>query len=160
MSPNKEIHPFAPVVDAKSRILILGSFPSVASRENQFYYGHPRNRFWPVIAACVKEDVPVTIEEKRDMLLRHGIALYDAAMSVEITGSMDHNLRAIVPADLSPILEQAEILQIFANGKKAGDILKRQNIPAMVLPSTSPANARASLQDLIMIWKDALEPYL
>ena len=102
-------HPIAPVYDAHSRILILGSFPSVKSREAMFFYGHPRNRFWKVLAAVLECPVPTTVEEKRRLLLDNGIALWDVIASCEITGSADSSIRNVVPNDLRPILEQADI---------------------------------------------------
>ncbi|MBQ5338777.1 MAG: DNA-deoxyinosine glycosylase, partial [Oscillospiraceae bacterium] len=105
-------HPFPPLYDAQSEILILGSFPSVKSREQQFFYGHPQNRFWRVTAAVCGDEIPVTVAEKRAFLLRHHIALWDVIASCEITGSSDSSIRNVVPNDLTPILAAADIRQI------------------------------------------------
>lgn len=152
MSQNNFVHPFAPIYDKTSQILILGSFPSAKSREEGFYYGNPRNRFWEVLARCFAEEKPEGKGEKCKFLLRHHIALYDAALSVEIKGSMDHHMKKIVPADLTEIFSVAPALQVFANGKKAYEILEKQGISAVYLPSTSPANAQFSIDDLTSIW--------
>ena len=109
-------HPFPPLYDAESRILILGSFPSVKSREAMFFYGHPQNRFWRVVPTVLGCDCPRTIEEKQQMLYAHHIALWDAIASCEITGSSDSSIREAVPTDLTPILKTAPIRQIFCNG--------------------------------------------
>lgn len=151
-------HPIAPVYDARSRILILGSFPSVKSREAMFFYGHPRNRFWKVLAAVLECPVPATVEEKRRLLLDNGIALWDVIASCEITGSADSSIRNVVPNDLRPILEQADIKTIFANGKTAEKYFRMYQEPALgrpavCLPSTSPANASWSLERLTQAWR-------
>ena len=112
-------HTFLPVYNEESRILILGSFPSVKSRENQFYYGHPQNRFWKVIAGIFKEPLPQTIDEKKDLLLRHRIAVWDVIDSCDIVGSSDSSIRNVVPNDMDLILSNAKIQGIFANGGKA-----------------------------------------
>ena len=151
-------HPIAPVYDAHSRILILGSFPSVKSREAMFFYGHPRNRFWKVLAAVLECPVPTTVEEKRRLLLDNGIALWDVIASCEITGSADSSIRNVVPNDLRPILEQADIKTIFVNGKTAEKYFRMYQEsalgrPAVCLPSTSPANASWSLERLTQAWR-------
>ena len=151
------IHPFPPVYDAESRILILGSFPSVASRTQEFYYAHPRNRFWPLLAALLNTPEPHTIEEKKQMLLRNHIALYDAVTACTITGSADADIQSIVPADLNGIFRAAPIQTVFANGSKAYEVCtKRIGIPAIKLPSTSPANARFRFEDMLEAWKQIL----
>lgn len=151
------VHPFPPIYDAESRILILGSFPSVASRAQEFYYGHPRNRFWPLLAALLEVPEPSTIEEKKHMLLLHHIALYDAVSACTVTGSADAGMQSIVPADLSDIFHEASIQAVFTNGNKAYEVCtKRIGITAVKLPSTSPANARFRFEDLIAIWKQIL----
>lgn len=114
-------HEFDPVYDRNSEILILGTLPSVKSREQRFYYGHKQNRFWKVIAALYGEAVPVTIEEKKKILLRHHIALFDVIAECDIAGSSDSTIRNVVPTDLSVILKQAPVRKIFANGNKAYD---------------------------------------
>jgi len=148
------VHPFSPVYNSESRILILGSFPSVVSRTQEFYYGHPRNRFWPLLAALMDEAEPHSIQEKKQMLLRHHIALYDAVTACTITGSADASMQSIIPADLSGIFKEAPIQAVFANGNKAYEVCtKRIGITAIKLPSTSPANARFRFEDLLTSWK-------
>ena len=155
-------HPFPPLFDADSEILILGSFPSVKSREQRFFYGHPQNRFWRVTAAVFQADVPQTIEEKRAFLLRHHIALWDVIASCEISGSSDSSIRNVIPNDLTPIFRTAQIRQIFVNGGTAAkyyDRYQRQTLgrAAVRLPSTSPANAAWSLERLVAAWHILLD---
>lgn len=150
-------HPIQPVYDEQSTILILGSFPSVKSRDAGFFYGHPQNRFWRVLSAVWQQETPQTIAEKRDFLLRNGIALWDVIQSCEITGSSDSSIRQAVPNDLSPILDACPIRRIFVNGKKAEALYLRYLQPvtrrgAVCLPSTSPANASWSLERLVEAW--------
>lgn len=150
-------HPISPVYDKNSRILILGSFPSVKSREEMFFYGHPQNRFWRVIAAVFGCAVPETVEQKRELLLSNRIAVWDVVSSCEITGSSDSTIKNVVPNDLSVILNNADIKCIFVNGKTAEKYYNKyiRNIvgrEAVCLPSTSPANAAFSLDSLIEHW--------
>ncbi len=159
------IHPFPPLYDERSRILILGSFPSVKSREQRFFYGHPQNRFWKVLASVLGSPVPADIPEKRDMLLSRGIALWDSIARCDIEGSADASIENVVPNDLSPILDTAEIRQIFCNGRKSCEMYARYIEPsvkrqAVCLPSTSPANAAWSLDRLTEAWREKLTPYL
>ena len=152
------VHPFPPVYDAESEILILGSFPSVKSREIMFYYGHPQNRFWRVLAAVYNADVPLNTDEKTRFLLKHHIALWDVIASCEITGSADSSIKNAVPNDLSVILSRADIRRIYTNGKTSEKYYKRfsEEITgrgSVCLPSTSPANAVWSLDRLIGAWK-------
>ena len=152
------VHPFPPIYNSESRILILGSFPSTASRMQEFYYGHPRNRFWPLLAALLGEAVPHSIQEKKQMLLHHYIALYDAVTACTITGSADARMQSIIPADLSGIFREAPIQAVFANGTKAYEVcIKQIGISAVKLPSTSPANARFGFEDILEAWKQLLE---
>ena len=158
-------HPFPPVFDAASRVLILGSFPSVKSRENAFFYGHPQNRFWRVLAAILGEPVPETVPEKTALLLRRHIALWDVAAACEVAGSSDASIRAVVPNDLSPIFRAAEIRAVFCNGGTAYAYYKTLcrgpvAVAAAKLPSTSPANARWTLPMLAEAWGTAILPYL
>lgn len=151
------IHPIKPTYNADSRILILGSFPSVKSREMMYFYGHPQNRFWKVAAALYKEDVPETVPERHDFLIRNRIACWDSIRQCTITGSSDSSIKDVIPNDLSPILESAPIEQIFCNGKKSWDMYHKYIEPltgrkAVALPSTSPANAAWSLEKLIEAW--------
>ena len=154
-------HPIEPVFDQNSRILILGSFPSVKSREVKFFYGHPKNRFWKVIAAVYGEKAPDSIEEKKSFLLRNHIAVWDVIKSCDIEGSADSSIKNVVPNDLNRILNQAEIEHIFLNGKKAEQLYKKYmeketNRKAECLPSTSPANAAWSFERLVEEWKRIL----
>ncbi len=155
--PDRICHPFPPLFDANSRVLILGSFPSVSSREQAFYYGHPRNRFWPVLAALWAQRPPETIAEKKELVLRHGLALWDTIASCRITGSSDASIREVVPNDLGLILDHSAVCRIFCNGKTAWTLYQRYLLPttgiaAGLLPSTSPANARWTSDALIAAW--------
>ena len=150
-------HPIEPVYDSQSRILILGSFPSVKSREAMFFYGHPQNRFWKVAAAVFGCPIPQTIEEKRSFLLTNGIAVWDVIASCEIEGSSDSSIRNVTPNDLSRILNAAPVEQIFVNGKTALKYYEKYLRPvtgreAICLPSTSPANAAWNLEKLTEAW--------
>ena len=152
------IHPFPPLYDENSRILILGSFPSVKSREVQFFYGHPQNRFWKVMAAVFEEETPLDISEKKEFLLGNNIALWDVIKSCEIVGSSDSSIKDVTPNDLGPILENSQIDRIFVNGKTAERYYKKYTEKAIgrdaiCLPSTSPANAAWSLDRLIEAWR-------
>lgn len=156
------VHSFEPVYDKASEILILGTLPSVKSRENNFYYGHKQNRFWKVLAALLKEPLPDTIEEKKAMLLAHRIALWDVIQSCDIKGSSDSSIKNVQPTDIGMILEKTNVTQIYANGNKAGQLYQRYQYPvtgrkATVLPSTSPANAAWSLKRLCEAWYVILE---
>ena len=155
------VHSFEPVYDKASEILILGTLPSVKSRENNFYYGHKQNRFWKVLATLLKEPVPHTIEEKKAMLLAHRIALWDVIQSCDIKGSSDSSIKNVTPTDLKQILDHCQIRQIYANGNKAGALYKKYQQPLterdiLVLPSTSPANAAWSLDRLYEKWSEIL----
>ena len=151
-------HPFPPLYRNDSRVLILGSFPSVKSRETAFFYGHPQNRFWRVMAAVLSAPVPQTVEEKTVLMLENGIALWDVIASCEIAGSADSSITAATANDLSPILASGTVGAIFVNGKTAEKLYIRQIEPqihrrAICLPSTSPANAAWSLERLVDAWK-------
>ena len=152
-----QIHPFPPLFDEESKILILGSFPSVKSRENQFYYGHPQNRFWKVIAAIFGTDIPTSIDEKKALILSNHLALWDVIAECEIVGSSDSSIRNVRANDLTVILEHSKVSQIFVNGKTAEKLYikyiePQTQIQAVALPSTSPANAAWSLERLIEEW--------
>ena len=158
-------HPFPPLYDENARILILGSFPSVKSREQRFFYGHPRNRFWRVLADVLGTPVPESIPEKKDMLLTHGIALWDSIARCEIEGSSDASIDRVIPNDLRPIFVAADIRQVFCNGKKSWEMyhkyIEPQSLrPAVCLPSSSPANASWSFERLRAVWAAKLTPYL
>lgn len=157
-----EFHNIPALYNDNSEILILGSFPSQKSREAQFFYGHPQNRFWSVLSAVLGEKLPQSIEEKREMLFSHNIALWDVIARCEIVGSSDSSIKNAVPNDISGIIKKSSIKKIFVNGKTAEKyynkyILNSTQIPASVLPSTSPANAAYSLERLIDEWKVILE---
>ncbi len=155
-------HTFGPVFDERSQILILGSFPSVKSREQNFYYGHPQNRFWRVLSAvCGQKEPLFSIEEKKAFLLQNGIALWDVIESCDIVGSSDSSIKNVVPNDMDVILNHADIRKIIANGDKAYRLYlkycKREGRPEPVkLPSTSPANAATGLDRLTEIWSREL----
>lgn len=151
-------HPIKPVFDENSKILILGSFPSVKSREQLFFYGHPQNRFWRVTSSVFERDVPETIEEKKRFLLSCRIAVWDVIASCDITGSSDSSIKNAVANDIGMIFKSADVEKIFVNGKTAykyyNKYLKdKLGIEAICLPSTSPANAAWSQQKLIEAWK-------
>ena len=151
------IHPIPAFYDTDSRILILGSFPSVKSRESRFFYGHPQNRFWKLMARLFQEEVPMDIAEKAALLRRHHIAAWDSIHACDIEGSSDSSIRNVEPNDFSPILETAEIRHIYANGRKSHEIYTKYCLPqtgreAVLLPSTSPANAAWNMDRLAEAW--------
>ncbi|ORI02724.1 DNA-deoxyinosine glycosylase [Campylobacter concisus] len=161
-----QTHPFKPVFDKNSKILILGSFPSAPSRKLGFYYANPQNRFWLVLAGILNAPTPTSTDEKIDFLLAHRIAIYDAAISCEIKGSSDAKMTAVKPANLEPIFSGARIAQVFANGGKAHEIcekyLKTRILNAtgkepVKLPSTSSANANFSFERLVREWTVVVE---
>ncbi len=150
-------HPFPPLYDENSKVLILGSFPSVKSREQMFFYGHPQNRFWKVISAVMDADIPVTIGEKSDFLHTKHIALWDVIASCDVIGSSDSSIKNVVANDLTEILETANIKQIFVNGKTAEKYYNKYirsaiGREAVCLPSTSPANAGWRVDSLVEAW--------
>lgn len=151
-------HGFSPVYDAHSEILILGSFPSVKSREGQFYYHHPQNRFWKVVSQLFGEKLPETIEEKKNMLLGHHIAVWDVIESCDIIGSSDSSIKNVKAADIKKVLDAAPVRQIYVNGGKADSLYRKYCEPqtgrkAVKLPSTSPANAAWNMGRLLEAWK-------
>lgn len=161
-------HEFGPVYDSSSKILILGSLPSVKSREQQFYYGHPQNRFWKVLAKVLEvKEIPETIEQKRRMLLEEKVALWDVIASCDIIGSADSTIKNVKENDMSVILTTADIRAIFTNGAKAHELFQKYckaccsiGIPVIKLPSTSPANAAWNVERLTAVWKEAVREYL
>lgn len=158
-------HDIEPVFDQRSRVLMLGTMPSPKSREKGFFYGHPQNRFWKVLAAMLDAPVPETITEKSALLLEHRIALWDVLASCEITGASDASIRDPKPNDLRLILDHAPIERIFCTGTKATQLYRKLcepalGIPCAQLPSTSPANAAMRLPDLIEAYRAALLPFL
>ena len=163
--PEFHTHEFGPVYDSDSRILILGSFPSVKSREEGFFYGHPRNRFWPLIAALTGEALPETIEDKRILLLRNRIALWDSIESCEISASSDSSIRNITPVAIDRITGSCNIQRILCNGAISWKYYNRSlkeitGMEAVKLPSTSPANAAWSFDRLLEEWRAAVTDLL
>lgn len=155
-------HEIDPVYNEDSRVLILGSFPSVKSRESGFFYGHPQNRFWKVLSGILDVPLPVTVEEKKQMLLENHIAVWDVIGSCRITGSSDSSIKDVVPNDFTEILGKSSIERIYSNGATSWSlykkyILKETGIEALKLPSTSPANAAWNLERLKEAWKVILE---
>lgn len=158
------IHSIEPIFDAESRVLILGTMPSPKSREVQFYYGHPQNRFWRVLAAVLGEELPQSVPEKKAMLLRHRIALWDVLAECEITGASDSSIRNPVANDLSVILDHAPVQAVFTTGATAWKLYTRLQKPhtgieAVRLPSTSPANCAVKMEALTEAYK-AILPWL
>ncbi|MDR0580947.1 MAG: DNA-deoxyinosine glycosylase [Holosporaceae bacterium] len=156
-------HPFNPIFDENSSVLILGTFPSVKSRANAFYYGHPQNRFWKIISHITNTNpVPKTIDDKKQMLIANRIALADVLQSCSIEGSSDNDIREAVPMNLSRILNSANLSRICANGGKAYQLFMKyfydknveQNI--IKLPSTSSANAKYNFEKLVLEWKKVI----
>ena len=158
---------FEPVCGPASRALILGTWPSPKSREMAFYYGHPQNRFWPMMAALTGEPVPKRedIEAKKQIILRHGLALWDTLESCTITGASDASIKDVVPNDIAALLEKAPIEAVFCNGATANKIYTKylqpvSGIAAVRLPSTSPANAACRPEKLQAVWGGALAPWI
>lgn len=158
----KQQHNIAPIFDQNSRVLVLGSFPSVKSRENGFYYFHPQNRFWRVLERLYGSDELKTVGQKREFLLRHNIALWDVISSCDVTGSSDSSIKNVVLNDVSMITDAADIKAVFCNGAAAYRLYCRYlenevGMSAVQLPSTSPANAAFSLDRLCEEWKAITE---
>ncbi len=155
------IHPVSPIYNKNSKILILGTFPSVKSREVGFFYSHPQNRFWRIMARICQCDFPQSIEEKKELILSNNFALWDVIKSCDVSGSADSSIKNVVPNDLSIIFNECDIKKIFVNGKKAESLYKKflqkeTGIEAVVLPSTSPANATWSEDRLFEYWKEKI----
>lgn len=153
-----EHHNIPPVYDSESSILILGSFPSVKSRETGFFYGHPQNRFWKLLSSILECEKPETIEEKKRMLLENKIAVWDVISKCDIIGSGDSSIKNVEPNDILSIIKESNITKIFCNGKTSFRLYKKYiepatHIEAQCLPSTSPANAAYSLERLKGEWK-------
>lgn len=159
-------HDFEPIYDSHSRILILGTLPSVKSREQQFYYGHPQNRFWKLLAGITGEEkVPVSIPEKTQFLLRRRIAIWDVIAECDIIGSSDSSIKNVVPTDLTRILDTAPIERIYANGTKAYELYRKYSYEKtgreiVKLPSTSPANAAFQMDRLLSVWGKELSGFV
>lgn len=167
MTPNEAhiVHKIEPVFDEKSQVLMLGTIPSPKSREQGFYYGHPQNRFWKVLAAVLDTEVPQTIPKKKQLLLTHHIALWDVLASCTIAGASDASIRDPKPNDIAQLCTAAPIKKIFCTGAKATQLYRKLcepevHLPCEQLPSTSPANAAMKLPDLVEIYRAALLPYL
>ena len=161
---NSIYHEIPPIYDEHANILILGTFPSVKSRAGNFFYNHPQNRFWKVLAAVYRCNVPATIIEKKEFLLQNHIAVWDVIQSCEIRGSSDSSIKNVVPNNLDIILDVADIKEIYTNGQKAHKLYETYCLPATLrhdvpLPSTSPANAAFSLEKLIHVWKSEIGLY-
>lgn len=161
MDETRQRHEFGPVYDRHSKILILGSFPSVKSRETGFYYGHPQNRFWRLLSLLYEEKEPCGIPQKKKFLLRHGIALWDVIASCDITGSSDSSIRNVSVNDIAGILRDTEVSSVYANGKKAEQLYRKHVEPhvgrgIIGLPSTSPANAAFTMERLMDAWRQIL----
>lgn len=151
-------HPIPPTYNKNSKILILGSFPSVKSREYGYFYGHPQNRFWKVVSLIFEDEFPKTKEDKKEFLLKHKIAAWDVIASCDIVGSSDNSITNVKANNLKEIIENSKVEKIFVNGKKAAELYKKYiepeiKIAAITLPSTSPANAVYKLERLIDEWK-------
>lgn len=151
-------HEFGPVYDSESKVLLLGSFPSIKSREEKFYYAHPQNRFWKVLSILFNEE----ISDRRKFVLDKHIALWDSIESCEIDGSSDASIKNVIPNDIRLILDNSKVKYIFTLGKKSYEmyykyIYKDVKIDAILLPSTSPANATKSLDDLVNDFSIILE---
>ena len=156
------IHPLEPCFTKDSKILILGSFPSVKTREYGFFYGHTQNRFWHVMEVLFKEELSGDIDERKDFLARHKIALFDSIYQCDIIGSSDASIKNVVASDLSKIIESADIREVFLNGSASYKYYKKYHeknlgLDGVKLPSTSPANARYRLDDLLNEWKEILK---
>ncbi len=148
-------HEIAPVFDRYSETLILGSFPSIKSRAEGFFYGNEKNRFWKVVSAVFSESEPKSVEEKKAFLLRNKLAVYDVISACDIEGSSDSKIKNVVPSDISDIVKNSSVKRVFLNGKKAAELYEKYfdlPIPHFVLPSTSPANAAYSLEKLVECW--------
>ena len=164
METEKLTHTIPPLYDGNSKILILGSFPSRASRAAQFFYGHPRNRFWPLMARLLECEVPLTVEDKKRMLLSRRVALWDTILSCDIRGSSDASITNVVPNDIGAILAAAPVAAVFTNGTTSTRLYEKYVYPAtgtasIPLPSTSPANAAYTLDGLYEKWK-VIKEYL
>lgn len=156
------VHPWGPIVSPGSRILILGSFPSVKSREVSFFYGHPQNRFWPMLARIFDESIPTSREEKTSLILRHSLALWDAIAACDIEGSSDASVRNAQPVDIRCVLDVAPIERVLCNGTLSAKLYERHlrsivGIDAQIMPSTSPANAAWQMDRLVMCWAPQLK---
>ena len=154
----KQLHNIPPLYNKESQVLILGSFPSVKSREQEFFYSHPQNRFWQVLSNIFESAVPSTVEDKKRLILNNHLALWDVIAECEITGSADSSIKNVIPNDIGKILADSNTRSIFLNGRTAEKYYIRYTEPrinkkAICLPSTSPANAAWSVTRLCEEWK-------
>lgn len=152
------VHPLEPLYDKNSKIIVLGSFPSVKTREYGFFYGHPQNRFWKIMEVLFDCDLDKSIDERKNFMLEHNIAMWDTIYACDIVGSSDASIKNVVPTPLSDIVENSNIEAAFCNGATSYKYFKKYHeenlhIKSFKLPSTSPANARYSLDDLVSEWK-------
>ena len=162
MKTEQVVHEFAPVFDEYSEILVLGTMPSPKSREEGFYYGHPRNRFWKVMSEVCGEKLPETIEEKKDFALRNHIAVWDVLAGCEIKGAEDSSIRNPVPNDMGIVMNHADIKAVFSTGMKAASLYQKYcypytKMPIITLSSTSPANCRISYEELYKAYSKILK---
>ncbi len=160
----KVTHTFPPIYDANSKVLILGSIPSVKSREVGFYFSHPKNRFWSTLAKVYNVEIGNSIEEKKAFLLQHNIALFDCVKSCDINASSDSSIKNVIPNDISNILKNTHIQAIFTAGKKAYQLYQKYiypktNIEAIYLPSTSPANCPKGIEETLFISYSIIKEY-
>ncbi|BAF70228.1 DNA-deoxyinosine glycosylase [Nitratiruptor sp. SB155-2] len=158
----KEFHPFEPFIDKESKVLILGSFPSFASLEIGFYYGHPQNQFWKIVADVFKQKVPDTLEEKKEFLKRHHIALWDMVKGCIRENSLDSSLSSIEVNDIEKLLKTYPNIEvIFFTGRKSQQLFEKQfshvNLPRYYLPSPSPAYRAMSFEEKVQQWKKILD---
>ena len=165
MEKQPQLHTIAPVYDENSRILILGSFPSVKSREAAFFYGHPQNRFWRVMARVLGCETPGSVPEKAAMLHAHHIALWDVIASCDISGSSDSSIRNVVPSDIASLVKDCPDIRIFGNGDAACRLYRKycqESVGKDItrLPSTSPANAACRPEMLRQVWGTALADWI
>lgn len=156
------IHPLKPLYDKNSKILILGSFPSIKTRESGFFYGHKQNRFWKVLSEIFKKEIDEDISKRRKFLLDNKIAVWDSIYKCDIIGSSDSSIKEVVPTNLSEIFEKSDINKVFCNGNTSYKYYemyqeKQFGYKAFKMPSTSPANAMYSLDKLVESWKIILD---
>jgi len=156
---------FGPVYDSNSKVLILGSFPSVKSREAAFFYGHPQNRFWPLMGRLLNCEIPPDITGRRELMLRNGIALWDVIEECDIIGSSDSSIKNVLPVDIMSVLNNAQIRRIYCNGGTSFNLFMKYLYPTcritpVKLPSTSPANAIWTTDRLFEEWKTIQEEIL
>ncbi len=158
-------HPFKPVYTNNSKILVLGSFPSIKSRENEFYYGHPKNRFWEILENIFNANIPLSTKERIEFLNSHNIALWDIIKSCDILNSSDSSIRNVKINNIDEVINNSNIKAIFCNGNTSYKLTLKYytntfNLPIILLPSSSPANARFSIENLIAIWKEKIIKYI